>query len=161
VAWDTVLIAGGGFGLAGGDTAHNVASWNGFDWTKLGSGLDGWANAVSVFENSVVAGGYFTMAGGKVSPYLAQWTKSLESCPVVLTGDANHTGDRVTSDIIYLVNYVLKGGPTPIPCAAVGDVNCNGSVATSDIIYLVNSVLKAGPAPCDVCPLIPAIWTCP
>jgi hypothetical protein len=82
-------------------------------------------------------------------------------CPITLTGDVNNSGDRVTSDIIYLVNYVLKGGAAPIPCVAVGDANCDGQVATSDIIYLVNSILKGGPAPCDVCSIIPGTWSCP
>lgn len=92
------------------------------------------------------------------------WSMTMSAppvCPVTLTGDVNGTGDRVTSDIIYLVNYVLKGGAVPIPCRAAGDVNCDGNVATSDIIYLVNSVLKGGPAPCDVCSLIPGTHSCP
>ena len=82
-------------------------------------------------------------------------------CSITLTGDVNNTGDRVTSDIIYLVNFVLKGGATPIPCKGAGDVNCDGNVATSDIIYLVNFVLKGGPAPCDACTLVPGTWSCP
>jgi hypothetical protein len=82
-------------------------------------------------------------------------------CPVVMTGDVNQSGDRSTSDIIYLVNAVLKGGPAPLPCPAAGDVNCDHNLATSDIIYLVNSVLKGGPAPCDVCTMIPSPWSCP
>jgi hypothetical protein len=82
-------------------------------------------------------------------------------CSITLTGDVNNTGDRVTSDIIYLVNFVLKGGATPLPCKGAGDVNCDGNVATSDIIYLVNFVLKGGPAPCDACTLVPGTWSCP
>ncbi len=82
-------------------------------------------------------------------------------CAVTMTGDVNLTGDRTLSDIVYLVNNVLKGGPAPQPCLAAGDVNCDNNVATSDIIYLVNAVLKAGPAPCDVCTMIPSPWSCP
>lgn len=82
-------------------------------------------------------------------------------CPITLTGDVNAAGGIVTSDIIYLVNFVLKGGPAPLPCTAAGDVNCAGGVATSDIIYLVNFVLKGGPAPCDACSLVPGTWSCP
>jgi hypothetical protein len=83
------------------------------------------------------------------------------ACGVGLTGDLNISGDVALSDVIYLVNYVLKAGPDPQPCAAAGDVNCSGEIALSDVIYLVNYVLKAGPDPCDVCSLIPATWSCP
>lgn len=82
-------------------------------------------------------------------------------CAIVLTGDMNQTGSLTTSDIIYLVNYVLKAGPEPLPCRATGDVNCSGTVVSSDIIYLVNTVLKGGPAPCDGCTMVPGTWRCP
>jgi len=83
------------------------------------------------------------------------------SCPVVVTGDANLAGGVNSTDIIYLVNYVLKAGPLPLPCEAAGDPNCDGAVNSTDIIYLVNFVLKGGPAPCDVCTLVPGTWSCP
>lgn len=91
------------------------------------------------------------------------WRRSRSACaiPPGGTGDVNAAGDIITSDIIYLVNFVLKGGPAPIPCTAAGDVNCDGAVGTSDIIYLVNFVLKGGPAPCDACTLVPGTWACP
>lgn len=83
------------------------------------------------------------------------------ACPVALTGDADLSSDIKLSDVILLVNYVLKGGAEPAPCAAVGDVNCDGEVKLSDVINLVNYVLKAGTPPCDVCALIPGVWSCP
>ena len=83
------------------------------------------------------------------------------ACPVAMTGDVNTSGEITSSDIIYCVNFVFKGGPAPQPCEAAGDVNCNGTVTSSDIIYLVNHVFKGGPVPCDVCTIIPAMWTCP
>jgi hypothetical protein len=82
-------------------------------------------------------------------------------CPITLTGDVQGSGTISAADIIYLVNFVLKAGPVPLPCAASGDVNCNGTVSTSDIVYLVNRVFKAGPEPCNVCTLIPSTWSCP
>jgi hypothetical protein len=83
------------------------------------------------------------------------------ACPVVLTGDADNSSEVKLSDVIVLVNYVLKAGPDPVPCPAAGDVNCDGEVKLSDVIYLVNYVLKAGLVPCDVCTLIPGTWSCP
>jgi hypothetical protein len=84
-----------------------------------------------------------------------------DACPIALTGDADNSTEIKLSDVIYLVNYVLKAGATPIPCAAAGDVTCDGEVKLSDVIYLVNYVLKAGTPPCDVCTLIPGTWNCP
>lgn len=83
------------------------------------------------------------------------------SCPVALTGDLDASGDIKSSDIIYMVNYVLKAGVEPLPCPASGDVNCDGEVKASDIVNLVNYVFKAGTAPCDVCSLIGGVWNCP
>jgi len=83
------------------------------------------------------------------------------SCPIAATGDANLVGGVNSTDIIYFVNYVLKAGADPLPCPAGGDVNCSGNVNLTDVTYLVNYVLKAGPPPCDVCTLIPEIWSCP
>lgn len=84
------------------------------------------------------------------------------TCPVLITGDVNTDGVITSADIIYLVNYVFKGGAPPKPCPAAGDVNCDGVVTSADIIYLVSYVFKGGNPPCDVCTLIASgIWTCP
>jgi len=82
-------------------------------------------------------------------------------CGVALTGDVNLTGAVSSADIIYQVNFVFKGQAPPLPCEASGDVNCSGSVTSADIIYMVNYVFKGQAAPCDICTLIPAVWTCP
>ena len=71
-------------------------------------------------------------------------------------------GNFAITDIIWLVNFVFKGGPPPLPCEAAGDVNCSLSSTSADIIYLVNHVFKGGPLPCDACVLIASGgWTCP
>jgi parallel beta-helix repeat protein len=61
-------------------------------------------------------------------------------------GDVNNNGAITSADIIYLVNYVFKGGPAPNPLWTA-DVNNNGAITSADIIYLVNYVFKGGPAP--------------
>jgi hypothetical protein len=83
------------------------------------------------------------------------------TCVIALTGDVNDNGTITSSDIIVMVNFVFKSGTTPMPCEAAGDANCSGSLTAADIIELVNFVFKGGPAPCDVCSIIPSIWTCP
>lgn len=72
-------------------------------------------------------------------------------CPIVVSGDVNLSTTVTSADIIGVVNFVFKGGATPMPCEANGDVNCNAAVTSADIIVLVNFVFKGGPAPCNTC----------
>jgi hypothetical protein len=91
------------------------------------------------------------------------WVLQLEyddTCPIIVTGDTNQDGNLNSSDILSLVNYTFKSGPSPSPCDATGDVNCSGTVTSSDVIYLVNHVFKSGSAPCDACMEIPDPWLC-
>ena len=66
-----------------------------------------------------------------------------------LCGDADGTRKINLTDIIYLVNYLFKGGPKPYPLES-GDASGDGKINLTDIIYLVNYLFKGGPAP--VCP---------
>jgi len=66
-------------------------------------------------------------------------------------GDVNADGVITSSDIIYLVNYVFKSGPEPVPSVSYGDVNCDGNITSADIIYLVSYVFKGGPPPLTTC----------
>ena len=83
------------------------------------------------------------------------------ACPIVKTGDVNENGNLTSADIIYLVNFVFKGGAAPLPYEAAGDTDCNGSVTAADVIQMVNHVFKGGPEPCDACTLVPGTWSCP
>lgn len=72
-----------------------------------------------------------------------------EGCPAFITGNVN--GDTVVSvsDVVYLVNYLFKGGPVPLPVVQAGDANCNGKVTISDAVYLINYLFKGGLPPCS------------
>ncbi|MFH1335247.1 MAG: dockerin type I domain-containing protein [Candidatus Zixiibacteriota bacterium] len=48
--------------------------------------------------------------------------------------------------MVFLINYLFKGGPTPIPLLA-GDCNCDGNVDVGDVVYLINYLFKGGPPP--------------
>jgi predicted outer membrane repeat protein len=63
-----------------------------------------------------------------------------------IIGDANEDGSINIADVVYVLNYVIKGGPDPNPLQA-GDVTCDGNVDVGDIIYFVNYLFKGGPAP--------------
>ena len=79
--------------------------------------------------------------------YTPQWKSAC--CKVSFgfpAGDASCNGVVNLTDVIYLVNYLFKGGPAP--CALkYGDSNCDTKVNLSDVIYDVNYLFKGGPKP--------------
>jgi hypothetical protein len=72
-----------------------------------------------------------------------------------LRGDANCDGTVSVSDVVYLINYLFKGGPwcwcdsvDPLDChKGPGDANCDGTVSVSDVVYLINYLFKGGSPP--------------
>ncbi|HEX8598089.1 MAG TPA: S-layer homology domain-containing protein [Chloroflexia bacterium] len=72
------VYVGGGFTLAGDQAAHNVARWNGSQWSALGTGLgvpeD--VQAIAVAGSNVYIGGRFTSAGGTRANNIARWDGS-------------------------------------------------------------------------------------
>lgn len=79
------LIAGGDFLSAGGVAANCIASWDGEEWSTLGSGLEMSAGqdtarvyALTVFQGDLIAGGDFDQAGGNPALNIARWDGSLE-----------------------------------------------------------------------------------
>jgi hypothetical protein len=69
----------------------------------------------------------------------------------VICGDVNNDGIVNVGDIVYLVSYLYKSGPAPIPMPCVGDVNNDDIVNVGDIVYLVSYLYKGGPAPSPLC----------
>jgi len=65
-------------------------------------------------------------------------------------GDVNGDGSVNVGDVVALVDYLYRGGPTPDPLAAA-DTNCDGQVNVGDVVYLVDYLYRGGPAP-TVCP---------
>ena len=68
----------------------------------------------------------------------------------ITCGDA--TGDEVINvgDVVFLVSYLYKSGPAPVP-ECVGDVNHDGIINVGDIVYLVSYLYKGGPDPDPDC----------
>jgi hypothetical protein len=64
----------------------------------------------------------------------------------ILHGDVNLDGQLSVADVVYLVNYLFKGGPAP-QLFIVADVNRDGKLTVADVIYLINYLFKGGPAP--------------
>ncbi|MDH4222948.1 MAG: dockerin type I repeat-containing protein, partial [candidate division Zixibacteria bacterium] len=67
--------------------------------------------------------------------------------PSCIPGDANGDTKKEVTDVIYLINYLFKGGPLPQPILSCGDMNCDGEVKVTDVIYLINYLFKGGPPP--------------
>ena len=64
----------------------------------------------------------------------------------VRRGDSNGDGVINGSEIVFLLNYLYRGGDEPCPIEA-GDANCDGVVNGSDIVYLLNYLYRGGPPP--------------
>ena len=65
-----------------------------------------------------------------------------------LCGDAKSNGIVDVGELVYLVNYLYRGGLAPEPVAA-GDVTCNQVVDVGDVVYLVNYLYRNGDPPCS------------
>lgn len=63
-----------------------------------------------------------------------------------LCGDANADEAIDVGDVVYLIDYLFKGGPAVNPVMA-GDATCDGVIDVSDVVYLINYLFKGGPAP--------------
>jgi len=63
-----------------------------------------------------------------------------------VAGDADFSGDVSLADAVYIINFVFKGGPAPIPFGS-GDANCDLQLNLADAVYLINYVFKGGPPP--------------
>ncbi|MCJ7507961.1 MAG: dockerin type I repeat-containing protein [candidate division Zixibacteria bacterium] len=72
----------------------------------------------------------------------------------VKCGDANLDGKVSVSDVVYLINYLFKGGSAPWTYYA--DANGDCKISVSDVVYLINYLFKGGLAPhcadCLNCP---------
>jgi uncharacterized delta-60 repeat protein len=64
-----------------------------------------------------------------------------------LCGDCNQDGVVDVGDVVYLINYLFRSGPLPVPILHAGDANCDQVVDVGDVIFLINYLFKSEPAP--------------
>jgi hypothetical protein len=62
------------------------------------------------------------------------------------TGDVTQDGIIDINDVMFLINYLYKSGPTPNPLR-LGDPTANCVVDVSDALFLINYLFKSGPKP--------------
>jgi len=63
-----------------------------------------------------------------------------------LAGDANGNGVVNILDVTYMIAFLYKSGPMPVPIQA-GDANGNGALNILDVTYLISFLYKGGPPP--------------
>ncbi|MCX6829371.1 MAG: dockerin type I domain-containing protein [candidate division Zixibacteria bacterium] len=67
-----------------------------------------------------------------------------------LPGDCDGRRGINIRDITYLINYLYKVGPAPLPQPVMsGDANCNCTVNIQDITLLINYLYRRGDPPCS------------
>ena len=103
----------------------------------------------SAILNGYPAGDYFfrvvgTDAHGQTSESL---TLSFGYTPAYMAGDVDASGVINSADLIFLVNFVFKSGPGPLPVAEAGDADASGVINSGDLVYMVNYIFKSGPPP--------------
>jgi len=85
--------------------------------------------------------------GSLIEALIDDFAISHLECSYVMCGDANSDGQVNVGDAVYLVNYIFKDGPAPVPEVCVGDANGDGETNVGDAVYLVNYIFKGGPEP--------------
>jgi len=63
-----------------------------------------------------------------------------------MLGDMNADGAVNVGDVVYLLNYLYRGGRPPTP-QQVGDVNCDGVVDIGDVVRLIGYLYRGEPPP--------------
>jgi len=88
-------------------------------------------------------------AGLDTSVALFQNTTLSRELKSYVCGDANGNTALNILDVTYLINYIYKDGPPPIPPEA-GDANGNHATNILDVTYLIYYLYRDGPSP--ICP---------
>ncbi|MCK5124858.1 MAG: hypothetical protein KAR42_01240 [candidate division Zixibacteria bacterium] len=68
-----------------------------------------------------------------------------------IAGDFNGDVQANLGDVVYMVNYIFRGGPPPVDLAC-SDVNNDCEVNIGDGIFVINYIFRGGPVPtCSDC----------
>ncbi|MBU1318466.1 MAG: hypothetical protein KKG33_09400 [candidate division Zixibacteria bacterium] len=82
-------------------------------------------------------------------PYFLDKYGSDANHPICITvyedpcNDADCSGAHDIDDVVYLLDYIFSGGPSPH-----GNPDCLESVDIDDAVYLINYIFAGGPPPC-------------
>jgi hypothetical protein len=135
----TALYAGGSFATAGGVTANNIAQWNGYAWSALGSGTNNPVSVLALNGTTLDLGGSFTSVGANtISPYLAEADLA---APTVITNTASLPANATTV-VISGTGFDPQVGNDTVTFndGAVGTV----TAATSTALTVTFTTMPAG-----------------
>ncbi len=133
------LYIAGNFSSAGTAAANNVARWDGEEWSRLSTGLEGGTNQAWVVLPAgtevdgvpgLYVGGCFSFAGGLNAHNAAVWRGCADDG---ILGDLNGDGVVDVSDLLILLG---EWGPCD-DCPA--DLNGDGVVDVSDLLILLGN----------------------
>jgi hypothetical protein len=82
-------------------------------------------------------------AGGCWQP---QFTKLQLHVVRSIAGDANQDESVGLPDIVFIINYLFRSGPTPA-CSNCTDVDCDCEISLVDVVYLINYLFRSGDPP--------------
>ncbi|MEW5924389.1 MAG: hypothetical protein AB1746_10410 [Candidatus Zixiibacteriota bacterium] len=67
-----------------------------------------------------------------------------------IPGNANNDASLNILDITYLITYIYRSGPAPIPYTTCsGDADCNCNINLLDVTRLLTYIYRSGMPPCD------------
>jgi len=73
----------------------------------------------------------------------------------LVRGVVEDDGHIDVNDAVYLINYVFRHGPQPVPHILMGDANCDGCVNIGDIVNIIHYIFRDGRAPRLCCQFQP------
>jgi len=114
------------------------------DWDNLNNGIQPESSDVYFIMSSVGQSVTGSMQGDNYILVAGFWTGYYKS------GDVTCDGKVDLGDVVFLINYLYRGGPPPSPWET-GDVTCDGVIDLGDVVYLINYLFRNGPPPlhCD------------
>ncbi len=80
----------------------------------------------------------------------SSWSNEVFSFDLENYGDVNGNGNIDIGDVVFLVNYLYRKGPSPSPISR-GDINGDCRVEIGDVVHLINYLFKGGPQPLKGC----------
>jgi hypothetical protein len=140
--------AGSGIGPGGNDVFLIKTDQSGStEWIRAfgGASADEGRAVDQTSNGNYLVGGFTNSFGAGGNDFYLAYRET----PDYVCGDANGDEGISAGDVIYLTNYLYRGGPAPDPLDS-GDANCSGTVDVGDMTYLSNYLFSNGPEPC--CP---------
>ncbi len=114
------------------------------------NGNDGWSFSWTPTGFTEDNPYFFRFTGRDATTYKASTTfLGLYNCSQVYAeGDYNADAAADVLDLIYLIDFISKGGPAPAGGVQRADANCDNTVNVADIVFYMNFLFGAAGSPC-------------